>query len=623
MSDFSEILLEMSKIEKEYSSKMENVLKKFNSKLGKRYSLLSGKLQLETVEIPTTNSTLLKGVYSQFNEWINISNEHSKTSTLFQTKSDVFKIQLTKYEESRKKQIQFHQLISSNKDFQAQELDKYRQKYMDACDIVDASNQRLLKTDDKLQEKFRKALDEDRLKMFECKNNYLLHLTQHNSNVKYYYNNQVPVLMTHFETLNHRIIQFVQKQLMNLNTCQLEQMNAEVVFADKIGKELALVSINDTNFVADALKEVFALPADSVFKSTSIWLDTDAFDQQDFSITHLTNIYAKSQEKSSLLTSKNDQLHKEIAGLDVLMNAYKENEKLGDYEDVIEQKWQLMRDFEVNALNQLKCQVQMQIIQQQLQDKLVLGNNHSFKSTNFAIPTSCDYCKNNIWGKGMQCKLCQSSCHPKCEAKMGLNCSKEKKKKSKSSDNLPNSNSGNRKTMMLDESRLSISPRSDVSSTLIILQAIALYSYQATDESELTITEKEVLSVIQADDGNGWSEVLIEKTGKRGLVPANYIQISQAPTLTSNNSTSTLPIASIANNTKSRQQSISINYKCTFKIHVDQVKVLFDYDGDGTTELKIKVGDVINVTEEHDDGWNEGILGDKKGLFPSNYVERK
>ena len=51
--------------------------------------------------------------------------------------------------------------------------------------------------------------------------------------------------------------------------------------------------------------------------------------------------------------------------------------------------------------------------------------------------------------------------------------------------------------------------------------------------------------------------------------------------------------------------------------------VLFDYDGDGVHELKIKVGDVINVVAEHEDGWNEGTMGDKKGLFPANYVQRK
>lgn len=71
-----------------------------------------------------------------------------------------------------------------------------------------------------------------------------------------------------------------------------------------------------------------------------------------------------------------------------------------------------------------------------------------------------------------------------------------------------------------------------------------------------------------------------------------------------------------------RANSATLAYKCNFLTHLDQVKVLFDYDGDGTTELKIKVGDVINVIVEHEDGWNEGSLGDKKGLYPANYANK-
>eukprot|EP00835_Amoeboradix_gromovi_P006516 NODE_782_length_4275_cov_0.249042.p1 type:complete len:581 gc:universal NODE_782_length_4275_cov_0.249042:3586-1844(-) len=553
--DYSEILSEMSKIEKEYFTKMDLVLRKFSTKLGKKCSILSGKLQLESVEIPTTNSTVLKAVYAQFNEFLNISNEHLKTSTLLQTKSDVFKLQLNKYEESRKKQIQFHQLILSNKDFQNQELNKARLKYLDACDVVEASNQRVSKADEKLQEKLKKQAEDDRLKMIECKNNYLISVNQNNTNCTYYYSNQVPSLMQHFEVLNHRIIQFLQKQTLNLTAGQTEQFNAQLQCTDRISKELALINIADTANAGELLKEQWTLPADEVFKSTPLWLDTDSFDLQEFSITHLTNIYAKNQDKLTNLNLKNDQNKKELQGLDVLIKAYQDNEKLGDYEDVIEQKWSIMRDYEVTMASILKLDHQLTLIKQQLQDKLVLGNNHTFKSTNFAIPASCEYCKNSIWGKGMQCKLCHSSCHPKCESKMNLNCTKEKKRKGtgKSTENL-----NNRKTI-IDDNRMSISPRSDVSSTLIILQATALYSYTATDESEVNMVENDLVSVIQADNGDGWAEIMYEKTGKRGLVPANYIKISQTTPLTTFAQSVASP--SITTNTGNRS-SVIANYKC-------------------------------------------------------------
>lgn len=49
-----------------------------------------------------------------------------------------------------------------------------------------------------------------------------------------------------------------------------------------------------------------------------------------------------------------------------------------------------------------------------------------------------------------------------------------------------------------------------------------LYDYQAQSDSELTIAEGERLVLVKEDPGDGWAEV--EKNGKIGSVPANYIQ---------------------------------------------------------------------------------------------------
>ncbi|KAI8805784.1 hypothetical protein BJ742DRAFT_855673, partial [Cladochytrium replicatum] len=57
---------------------------------------------------------------------------------------------------------------------------------------------------------------------------------------------------------------------------------------------------------------------------------------------------------------------------------------------------------------------------------------------------------------------------------------------------------------------------------------------------------------------------------------------------------------------------------------IKQAKVLFDFDADGPDELSIRKGDIINVTNEIDQGWWEGELADdsgRGGMFPANYVE--
>uniref|UniRef100_A0A8C8DI15 Osteoclast-stimulating factor 1 n=1 Tax=Oryzias sinensis TaxID=183150 RepID=A0A8C8DI15_9TELE len=50
-------------------------------------------------------------------------------------------------------------------------------------------------------------------------------------------------------------------------------------------------------------------------------------------------------------------------------------------------------------------------------------------------------------------------------------------------------------------------------------------------------------------------------------------------------------------------------------------KVLFDYQPLNEDELELKKGDVIEITEEVEEGWWSGSLNGKSGLFPSNFVK--
>ncbi|RXG72743.1 SH3 domain-containing kinase-binding protein 1 [Armadillidium vulgare] len=49
--------------------------------------------------------------------------------------------------------------------------------------------------------------------------------------------------------------------------------------------------------------------------------------------------------------------------------------------------------------------------------------------------------------------------------------------------------------------------------------------------------------------------------------------------------------------------------------------VIFSYVPQHEDELALKEGDVVVVLEEVEEGWWKGILGDKVGMFPSNFVE--
>uniref|UniRef100_A0A3Q2XBX6 ABI gene family member 3-like n=1 Tax=Hippocampus comes TaxID=109280 RepID=A0A3Q2XBX6_HIPCM len=54
--------------------------------------------------------------------------------------------------------------------------------------------------------------------------------------------------------------------------------------------------------------------------------------------------------------------------------------------------------------------------------------------------------------------------------------------------------------------------------------------------------------------------------------------------------------------------------------YLEKVMALYRYEATEPSELSMEEGDVIYVTGRHDDGWYEGILRDRQGFFPENYV---
>lgn len=50
--------------------------------------------------------------------------------------------------------------------------------------------------------------------------------------------------------------------------------------------------------------------------------------------------------------------------------------------------------------------------------------------------------------------------------------------------------------------------------------------------------------------------------------------------------------------------------------------MLIDFEGTMGDELTVKAGDVVkNVTKASEEGWLEGELAGKRGIFPANFVK--
>lgn len=50
-------------------------------------------------------------------------------------------------------------------------------------------------------------------------------------------------------------------------------------------------------------------------------------------------------------------------------------------------------------------------------------------------------------------------------------------------------------------------------------------------------------------------------------------------------------------------------------------KCTFEYDAGNDDELTLKVGDIITILNQEEEGWWEGELNGKQGVFPNNFVE--
>lgn len=130
----------------------------------------------------------------------------------------------------------------------------------------------------------------------------------------------------------------------------------------------------------------------------------------------------------------------------------------------------------------------------------------------------------------------------------------------------------------------------------VLKMLVSLYSYDKTEENELTFGEGETIALLEEND-SGWWKGRLERTGEEGLFPSNFVEEQGKP----------------ASAVADGPAVINARYKS-----------LYDYDAEDNTEISIKENDILFVESEKD-GWYYGYREanpSMKGNFPSNFVER-
>ncbi|KAF0028471.1 hypothetical protein F2P81_019558 [Scophthalmus maximus] len=150
------------------------------------------------------------------------------------------------------------------------------------------------------------------------------------------------------------------------------------------------------------------------------------------------------------------------------------------------------------------------------------------------------------------------------------------------------------------------------------MEAVVEFDYEAQQDDELSLTVGDIIVSIRRDDGGWWEG---ELGGRRGLFPDNFVreikkdakrdagQASMIRSDLSNGRASPVSDPSARPGRKGEQ------------IRKRRCKAAFSYVPQHEDELELKIGDVIDIIAEVEEGWWEGHLNGKSGMFPSNFTK--
>ncbi|XP_061876918.1 SH3 domain-containing kinase-binding protein 1 isoform X1 [Entelurus aequoreus] len=151
-----------------------------------------------------------------------------------------------------------------------------------------------------------------------------------------------------------------------------------------------------------------------------------------------------------------------------------------------------------------------------------------------------------------------------------------------------------------------------------MVEAVVEFDYEAQQDDELSLNVGDVVVNIRRDDGGWWEG---ELGGRRGLFPDNFVREIKKEAKRDGGQASTVK-SDLSNGRASPVSEPSTRSgKKGEQIRKRRCKAAFSYVPQHEDELELKIGDVIDIVAEVEEGWWEGVLGGKSGMFPSNFTK--
>jgi len=135
----------------------------------------------------------------------------------------------------------------------------------------------------------------------------------------------------------------------------------------------------------------------------------------------------------------------------------------------------------------------------------------------------------------------------------------------------------------------------------------AMFDYEAAEENELTLKGGvDIVTVLAKDDSGWWKGELY---GRVGLFPANFVEDFTAE-----------PVDGANRSDSSTITGSAVIVAAQPPVQHLRVRVAFDYEPKEDNELLLKAGEIVQVLDKDPSGWWTGSIGDRRGLFPENFV---
>ncbi|GET92719.1 hypothetical protein, conserved [Leishmania tarentolae] len=159
--------------------------------------------------------------------------------------------------------------------------------------------------------------------------------------------------------------------------------------------------------------------------------------------------------------------------------------------------------------------------------------------------------------------------------------------------------------------------------------ALCLYAYQATDAGEMSFVPGDVITAVRPSSSPGWWYG-VKSSGPPWMAPGKAASSRFVDPAAATDSSAPHPARKTratkgaalqgrttapAGDGKGEERLFPTNF-----VTCDVVQAHFNFTGRQRHELSCKVGDIIQVHRRWNDGWWEGSLRGRRGIFPSNYT---